>query len=180
MKPHLLLSIIASACTILMMVNYAHADPKWSELSGDCRASNIYNSMSSTNDHVVNYYIEDDFANELKNCTPLSDSSMTEGMLRSKIQSAAELWNSQSRAAYLNYKGTLPIPGEVKPFASNNNTLCNSVSKPATIIVFVEGCLKNAQGICISNPGRIRALNGSACGQVSVIEILRNHLQLSR
>lgn len=95
---------------------------------------------------VVEYYIENDFAQELKSCQAMSgityNDTLTEFQARQYIQESAELWNAETRSgAVFRYKGL---------WNGDEATLNCDTSKVRLFIHFQEGCSVNSTGQCES------------------------------
>lgn len=123
------------ACTLILFFSgrYALAEPVYDSLL-ECA------QVSTPNWQVgyqhVNYYVHNEFADLLAECSQDPDMDGNFSMLHATgiIKNAAEIWNSQSRSSSLIYRGH-----------SSNMTFdefCDdsSIETPAVHVVFRKGC----------------------------------------
>lgn len=128
-----------------------------------CKQSGAYNTMNSTNESVIHYFIEDDFASRLAACTPnaTDDTELTEFQVRQKVKDSAEVFNAESRSAFLRYGGI---------YNGTPSSICASFAKPTVFVRFEEGCQQSGLSCRSGQPiGNVAKL--SSCTNAATLTI---------
>lgn len=119
--------------------------------------------MNSTNESVIHYFIEDDFASRLAACTPnaTDDTELTEFQVRQKVKDSAEVFNAESRSAFLRYGGI---------YNGTPSSICASFAKPTVFVRFEEGCQQSGLSCRSGQPiGNVAKL--SSCTNAATLTI---------
>jgi len=99
--------------------------------------------VSNAGGDTIYVYIEEDFAAELKHCTPANDNDLTEHLLRSEVIAAMEAWNAETRGPGFVYAGTF---NAAESEVDGSGVCGSSFLEPSVFVLFNKGCrqLNNA------------------------------------
>jgi len=115
--------------------------------------------VSNVGGDTIYVYIEDDFATELKSCTPAADNDLTEHLVRSEIIATMETWNTEARGPGFVFAGTFSPDDD-----EEGRKICDDTAllEPSLFILFNKGCAKDAADAC--TPGTYARTREADCG----------------